>query len=194
LKNGPRYLARFSEVHFYDIFHYTPFRFELIYRLGIRTGIGGKLVIHFPLPDERRKAFDFVERDIQKFQSLEDMEGGLEIAFDNGNGDVETGLENFSNLIFSERQDGNPAMQVSIDEDGKVAGIQTFEIDASSGDVMWVDAHRMLDQSDALPGMQYVDFVGGSLVLITNSWPRLCRYHMHHRLNTKLLCNPGHIV
>ncbi len=110
LKGAPRCLARFSELHFYDIFHYTPFRFELIRRLGIRMGVGEKLVIHFPLPDERRKAFDFVERDIQKFQSLEDMEGGLEIAFDTGGGDAKTALLNFSNLIFSEKEDENPLM------------------------------------------------------------------------------------
>ncbi len=77
-KSPPRLVARFDEIHFFDIYHFTPFRFELIYLLGRHT----KTVVHFPLPDDRRKVFDFVERDIQKFQALEDSGGRIELAFE----------------------------------------------------------------------------------------------------------------
>ncbi|MDH5543164.1 MAG: PD-(D/E)XK nuclease family protein [Nitrospinota bacterium] len=99
----PAWLRSFSGIDFFDIYHYTPFRFEMITRLAEVVNI----VVHFPLPDERRKAFDFVERDIQKFQSLAGMEGKLELAFDSLPGDdpgnkKKTALDILAGQIFSE--------------------------------------------------------------------------------------------
>jgi len=99
IKEPPRFLARFEEIHFFDIYHFTPFRFELIYQIARRH----KTVLHFPLPDDRRKAFAFVERDIQKFQSLEDRERNIELAFDDGHRTQDENLRIFSGSVFSEQ-------------------------------------------------------------------------------------------
>lgn len=102
----PGVLLRYSGIDFFDIYHYTPFRFELIYSLAKYMNI----VVHFPLPDGRRKAFDFVEGDIGKFQGLEDTEGMLELAFDeepantavDASGAGEPSIVRLSGSIFSE--------------------------------------------------------------------------------------------
>ncbi len=95
----PRFLSRFEEIHFFDIYHFTPFRFELIYQIARWK----KTVIHFPLPDDRIKAFNFVERNIQKFQSLEDRERNIELAFDDGYSRQDENLKTFSRFVFSEK-------------------------------------------------------------------------------------------
>jgi len=102
-KEPPKSLARFEEIHFYDIYNYNPFRFELIYRLGRLNG-RQKIALHFPLPDERRKAFDFIEREINKFQSLEGGEGNIEIMYDQPVKETANTVSLFSNSLFSETQ------------------------------------------------------------------------------------------
>ena len=98
----PRPFHAVDTLHIHDVFHFTPSRFELL-RLIQRLV---PVVIHFPLPDDRRKVFDFVERDIQKFQSLEDDAGRIELSF----GEPSTGnggpLGRFAAALFSE---GKPA-------------------------------------------------------------------------------------
>ena len=98
-KEPPRSVAKFSEIHVHGVFHYTPARFELIRLLGRFR----RVALHFPLPDERRRVFDFVERDIQKFQSLEDEAGGIEMAFEQSHGD-DTVLQRFAASLFSENK------------------------------------------------------------------------------------------
>ena len=102
----PVCLRSFSGVDIFDIYHYTPFRFEMVTQLARHINI----VIHFPLPDERRKAFDFVEREIQKFQSLAGTEGRLELQFDDAEikkvnvTNKKSALEILSSRIFSEHE------------------------------------------------------------------------------------------
>ena len=96
-KTPPAFLAKFDEIRIHDVYHFTPARFELIRLLGRRL----RVALHFPLPDGRRKAFDFVERDIQKFQSLGEDAGMLELSFDEpSRGDNPLGL--FVETLFSE--------------------------------------------------------------------------------------------
>ncbi|GMT42928.1 MAG: hypothetical protein IEMM0002_1339 [bacterium] len=96
----PRTLAGFDEIHFHDIFHFTPLRFELIRRLGLMK----KVVIHFPLPDDRRKVFDFVERNIQKFQSMEDAAGEIELSFSQKMLKPENPLNLFTSILFDDEK------------------------------------------------------------------------------------------
>lgn len=97
-KSPPLAAARFSEIHLHDVYHFTPFRFELVRLLGTWK----RVVVRFPLPDDRRKVFGFVERDVQKFQSLEDEAGGVELEFDETGSDGENPIELFSSKIFDD--------------------------------------------------------------------------------------------
>ena len=97
-KSEPLAIARFSGIHLHDIYHFTPFRFELVRILGSWKN----LVVRFPLPDDRRKVFGFVERDIQKFQSLEDEAGGVELEFDETSTRGDSPIEIFSSKIFDD--------------------------------------------------------------------------------------------
>lgn len=98
----PRPFHALETLHIYDVFHFTPSRFELL-RLIQRLV---PVVLHFPLPDDRRKVFDFVERDIQKFQSLEDDAGRIELAFGESPGENGGPLARFAAALFGE---GKPA-------------------------------------------------------------------------------------
>ncbi|MBI3793358.1 MAG: hypothetical protein HY280_01345, partial [Nitrospinae bacterium] len=77
-RKRPKCLERFSEIRIHGVYHFTPARFELI-RLTAKTI---PTILHFPLPDERRLAFDFVERDVRKFQNLGAEAGLLELEFE----------------------------------------------------------------------------------------------------------------
>ena len=113
-KSPPVAIVRYKELHFHDVYHFTPFRFELLYLLGRWT----KIVVRFPLPDDRRKVFDFVERNIQKFQSLEDESGGIELEFDPVSPVVAAPLDKFSSTIFDEENrpplEGSPGNSLEI--------------------------------------------------------------------------------
>lgn len=98
----PRPFHALEAMHIYDVFHFAPSRFELL-RLIQRLV---PVIIHFPLPDDRRKVFDFVERDIQKFQSLEDDAGRIELSFDEPSGENAGPLGRFADALFGE---GKPA-------------------------------------------------------------------------------------
>ena len=153
----PNVLRNYSGLDFYDIYHYTPFRFELIYTLAKQMNI----VIHFPLPDGRRKAFDFVESDIGKFQGLEDTEGMLELAFDDA--DVINGADNdeveeapivkLSRSIFAEDTIEEPEGTTSSTEQEQPNGIEVFrnsgryrEIEETAGRIVALKGNR--DWSD----------------------------------------------
>lgn len=98
----PRPFHALEALHIHDVFHFTPSRFELL-RLIQRLV---PVVIHFPLPDDRRKVFDFVERDIQKFQSLEEDAGRIELSFGEPSGENGGPLARFAAALFGE---GKPA-------------------------------------------------------------------------------------
>lgn len=96
----PAHIERKTQIHIHELFHFSPARFELLRLVGSRV----PLVIHFPLPDGRRKIYDFVERDIQKFQGLEDEAGLIELSFEQPG---ESGpLVRFADTLFDE---GPPA-------------------------------------------------------------------------------------
>ncbi len=96
----PRPFHAYEALHIHDVFHFTPSRFELL-RLIQRLV---PVVIHFPLPDDRRKVFDFVERDIQKFQSLEDDAGRIELSFEIPSGENGAPLARFAAALFGEEK------------------------------------------------------------------------------------------
>ena len=98
----PRPFHALEALHVHDVFHFTPSRFELL-RLIQRLV---PVVIHFPLPDDRRKVFDFVERDIQKFQGLEDDAGRIELSFEESSAENGGPLARFAAALFGE---GKPA-------------------------------------------------------------------------------------
>jgi len=55
--------------------------------------------------------------------------------------------------------DGLPSMRLSIDEDEKVSGVETFEIDPGTGQVVWLDEYLLIDQDgDEDNGIQMIDF------------------------------------
>ena len=95
----PRPFHALEELHIHDVFHFAPSRFELLRIIQRLVPV----VIHFPLPDDRRKVFDFVERDIQKFQALEDDAGRIELSFA-GPGGENGPLERFAAALFSEEK------------------------------------------------------------------------------------------
>jgi len=153
LKSPPASIARFDEIHFHDIYHFTPFRFELIYLLGRMK----KIVLHFPLPDERRKAFGFVENDIQKFQSLGEDSGYIELAFDEPAPGEPSPLERFSLSIFDEekRQAGSGSPVVMLKNSGRYREIEEVaeRILALKGEREWSDfclVFRDLEQYGAI--------------------------------------------
>ncbi|MBI5638062.1 MAG: PD-(D/E)XK nuclease family protein [Nitrospinae bacterium] len=98
----PRPFHALEALHIHDVFHFAPSRFEML-RLIQRLV---PVVIHFPLPDDRRKVFDFVERDIQKFQGLEDDAGRIELSFGEPSGENGGPLARFAAALFGE---GKPA-------------------------------------------------------------------------------------
>lgn len=98
MKSVPHAVARFDEIHFHDIFHFTPFRFELVRRLGQMK----KVVIHFQFPDDRRKVFDFLEREIQKFQSLGEDAGKIELSFSEEAAKREDDISIFAKTLFDD--------------------------------------------------------------------------------------------
>ncbi len=95
----PHPYDRYEAIEIHHVFHYAPSRFELV-RLIQRLV---PVTLRFPLPDDRRKVFDFVERDIQKFQSLEDEAGNIELAFDPPPA-AETPLTRFAAALFDEKK------------------------------------------------------------------------------------------
>ncbi|MBI5177876.1 MAG: PD-(D/E)XK nuclease family protein [Nitrospinae bacterium] len=95
----PRCVSRFGEIHIHGVFHFAPSRFELIRLLGQRLPV----ILQFPLPDDRRRVFDFAERDIRKFQSLEDDAGNIELRFDEPSS-APTPLAGFCASLFGEKR------------------------------------------------------------------------------------------
>ncbi len=67
----------FKKIEFYDIHHFTPYRFELIRLIAKVIPV----TIVAPVPDNRRKAFGFITRNLAKFESLAGDEGYLDIRF-----------------------------------------------------------------------------------------------------------------
>ncbi|MBI3580743.1 MAG: PD-(D/E)XK nuclease family protein [Nitrospinae bacterium] len=96
-RTPPACLRKFDEILVHGVYHFTPARFELLRLLGRLLRVN----LRFPLPDGRRKAFEFVERDIQKFQSLGDDAGLLELSFDEPSPDGGP-LGKFVETLFAE--------------------------------------------------------------------------------------------
>ncbi len=74
--NSPT-LARFDTIRLVDIYQFTPYRFELFRRIAKVKPV----VIVAPTPDERRRAFGYLVTNLEKFESLADQAGKLEIEF-----------------------------------------------------------------------------------------------------------------
>src|SRR3990167_1591163 len=53
---------------------------------------------------------------------------------------------------------GNPELSVSINRDGDISGISRFEVDLETGDILWIDSFRMLDQDTGVDGVQLADW------------------------------------
>src|SRR3989338_7976608 len=49
---------------------------------------------------------------------------------------------------------GNPELSVSINRVGDISGISRFEVDLETGDILWIDSFRMLDQDTGVDGVQ----------------------------------------
>ncbi len=137
----PRPFHSLEALHIHDVFHFTPSRFELL-RLIQRLV---PVVIHFPLPDDRRKVFDFVERDIQKFQSLEDDAGRIELSFGKSPGENGGPLERFAAALFGEGKpepiDGLEGQAAVIRHAGRYREIEEVAetIIKTKGDGEWAD-------------------------------------------------------
>jgi len=56
-------------------------------------------------------------------------------------------------------EDGEPALRLVVNEDGKVQDVLTFEVEPGTGRVLWFDEHKMRDlNDDPSDGMQLIDF------------------------------------
>ena len=42
--------------------------------------------------------------------------------------------------------DGNPTLSITIDKNDKVSGISKFSVDSATGNILYVDSHKMIDQ------------------------------------------------
>lgn len=79
------------------IYDFTPYRFEILYRIAQKIPIQ----IWFPIPDDRRKALGFIDRNLRKFEALGDREGKLEIRFMEAAENTSPGVQYLQSNIFS---------------------------------------------------------------------------------------------
>ncbi len=70
-------LSRFGSIRTEDIYQFTPYRFELFRKLARTIPV----TIVMPAPDTRKRAFGFVNANLDKFEALGDKEGKLDIRF-----------------------------------------------------------------------------------------------------------------
>ncbi len=68
-------LLKFDEIELVDVYMFTPFRFELFRKISRRIPV----TIVAPLPDNRRKAFGFIDTNLSKFENLGEDHGNLSI-------------------------------------------------------------------------------------------------------------------
>jgi len=93
-------LSRFGSIRIEDIYQFTPYRFELFRKLARVMPV----TIVMPAPDTRKRAFGFVNANLDKFEALGDKEGKLDIQFS----DPVTGPLSFlAEKIFDLDQDGS---------------------------------------------------------------------------------------
>jgi RecB family exonuclease len=72
---GGSFLAAYDRLRLVDVYQFTPYRFELLRRLGRLMPV----TVVTPVPDSRRKAFGFLVKNMVKFESLAGYEKWLEI-------------------------------------------------------------------------------------------------------------------